>query len=243
MDIQGESALQSALDNQVVTVAVEAANSIWKNYKTGVIQQCPGDRSNHAVIAVGYGTKDGVDYFKIKNTWGTTWGERGYMYLQRGVGGKGMCNVAERASYPQLSGAQNTTTLSPAPTSTPTADPTPTAHPTLDPTGAPTHAPTTPAPSKKPVTKRPTPKTPTPPAFDETSVTRADHGAIIHKAQVWQVQGLHGVPGPQRWLHGGQRRQEILRLFEEFLWEHLVRGSLKCNIFALSINFRLNIFV
>uniref|UniRef100_A0A4W5LG67 Peptidase C1A papain C-terminal domain-containing protein n=1 Tax=Hucho hucho TaxID=62062 RepID=A0A4W5LG67_9TELE len=99
VDIQGESALQSALDKQPVTVVVESGNNVWRNYKSGVVQSCPGAQSDHAVIAVGYGTKDGQQHFKIKNSWGTGWGEQGYMYLKRGVGGKGMCNMAEMPAY------------------------------------------------------------------------------------------------------------------------------------------------
>ncbi|OQR83138.1 cysteine protease family C01A [Achlya hypogyna] len=102
VEIQGEGALQAALQSQPVQVVVEAGNNVWKNYKRGVIRQCPGARSDHAVVAVGYGTKDGVQHFKIKNSWGTGWGEGGYMYLQRGVGRNGMCNVAEHPSYPEL---------------------------------------------------------------------------------------------------------------------------------------------
>ncbi|KDO33340.1 hypothetical protein SPRG_02147 [Saprolegnia parasitica CBS 223.65] len=95
VNIQGEGALQTALDKQPVTVVVEAGNNVWRNYKSGVVQSCPGAQSDHAVLAVGYGTKDGVQHFKIKNSWGASWGESGYIYLQRGVAGKGMCNVAE----------------------------------------------------------------------------------------------------------------------------------------------------
>ncbi|KAF0694606.1 hypothetical protein As57867_014477, partial [Aphanomyces stellatus] len=90
----GESSLQSALTKQPVTVVVEAGNAVWRNYKGGVVTQCPGSHSDHAVIAVGFGSSTG-QYFKIKNSWGAQWGENGYIYLQRGVGGKGMCNVAE----------------------------------------------------------------------------------------------------------------------------------------------------
>ncbi|OQR82342.1 cysteine protease family C01A [Achlya hypogyna] len=118
VNIQGESALQSALNKQAVQVIVEAGNNVWRNYKSGVVKSCPGAQSDHAVIAVGYGNLNGVDHFKIKNSWGTTWGAGGYIYLQRGVGGNGMCNVAEHPSYPAISGPQPTS-QGPVPT-TPT---------------------------------------------------------------------------------------------------------------------------
>ncbi|KAF0719144.1 Aste57867_1258 [Aphanomyces stellatus] len=103
VQVSGESALQSALTKQPVTVVVEAGNAVWRNYKGGVVTQCPGARSDHAVIAVGFGASSG-QFFKIKNSWGAQWGENGYIYLQRGVGGKGMCNVAEGVAYPTLQG-------------------------------------------------------------------------------------------------------------------------------------------
>ncbi|CAK4842188.1 unnamed protein product, partial [Aphanomyces euteiches] len=85
---EGEDPLVAALNKQPVSVVVEAGNEVWRNYKSGVVTQCPGKQSDHAVIAVGYGTST-HDYFKIKNSWGAQWGDSGYIYLQRGVGGKG----------------------------------------------------------------------------------------------------------------------------------------------------------
>ncbi|RHY04312.1 hypothetical protein DYB25_011467 [Aphanomyces astaci] len=103
----GESSLMTILESQPATVVVEAGNAVWRNYKSGVVSQCPGGQSDHAVIAVGYGTSTG-DYFKIKNSWGTQWGDNGYIYLKRGMSGKGMCNVAEWIWYPELSGSSPT---------------------------------------------------------------------------------------------------------------------------------------
>ncbi|KAH9160791.1 hypothetical protein AeNC1_018953, partial [Aphanomyces euteiches] len=104
-------------------VVVEAGNEVWRNYKSGVVTQCPGKQSDHAVIAVGYGTST-HDYFKIKNSWGAQWGDSGYIYLQRGVGGKGMCNVVEGISFPTLTGTSPTTAPPSPSTDEPTALPT-----------------------------------------------------------------------------------------------------------------------
>ncbi|RHZ26340.1 hypothetical protein DYB26_011345 [Aphanomyces astaci] len=112
----GEGSLMTVLESQTATVAVETANAVWRNYKSGVVSQCPGAQSDHAVIAVGYGTST-TDYFKIKNSWGTQWGENGYIYLKRGMSGKGMCNVAEWIWYPELSGSSPTPSSNPTPSS------------------------------------------------------------------------------------------------------------------------------
>ncbi|CAK4372318.1 unnamed protein product, partial [Aphanomyces euteiches] len=101
---EGEDPLVAALNKQPVSVVVEAGNEVWRNYKSGVVTQCPGKQSDHAVIAVGYGTST-HDYFKIKNSWGAQWGDSGYIYLQRGVGGKGIWandnQVAKDAKAPK----------------------------------------------------------------------------------------------------------------------------------------------
>ncbi|RHY28576.1 hypothetical protein DYB32_005862 [Aphanomyces invadans] len=88
----------AVLNIQPVSVLVEAGNHAWMNYLSGVISQCSGSHCDHAVIAVGC---DGSSY-KIRNSWGTSWGEAGYIRLKRGVGGIGMCNVADMVVLPQI---------------------------------------------------------------------------------------------------------------------------------------------
>ncbi|KAF0691470.1 hypothetical protein As57867_017259, partial [Aphanomyces stellatus] len=133
----------TVLNTQPATVVVEAGNSVWRNYKSGIVSQCPGSQSDHAVIAVGYGSKNG-DFFKIKNSWGAQWGDNGYIYLKRGGGGKGMCNVVEGISYPELSGSPKPTSNSPT-----SYSPKPTS-------GSPTPTSSKPSPS----TKKPSPPSP-----------------------------------------------------------------------------------
>ncbi|KAF0706305.1 hypothetical protein AaE_014183 [Aphanomyces astaci] len=94
----GEGSLMTVLESQPATVVVQSANAVWRNYKSGIVSQCPGAQSDHAVIAVGYND----EYFKIKNSWGTEWGDKGYIYLKRGMTDKGTCNVAHRIAYPEL---------------------------------------------------------------------------------------------------------------------------------------------
>merc|ERR1719290_237375 len=62
----------------------------FQNYKGGIFAGCSSGQPNHAVVVVGYGTENGVDYWLIKNSWGTNWGENGYIRIKRGVK---MCGV------------------------------------------------------------------------------------------------------------------------------------------------------
>merc|ERR1712000_793049 len=83
---RSSSSLKSTLSRQPVSVTVNAGQLQF--YANGVVTgNCQGQIS-HAVIAVGYGT-DGLDYFKIRNSWGTGWGESGYIRLSQNGGSQG----------------------------------------------------------------------------------------------------------------------------------------------------------
>jgi hypothetical protein len=84
--------LQAALMIQPVSVGVDASN--WPNLYTGGIfpsSEC-GNVLDHAVFLVG----SNPDYWLIQNSWGTTWGENGYIQLQAG----NTCGVCTSASVP-----------------------------------------------------------------------------------------------------------------------------------------------
>merc|ERR1712234_9919 len=67
------------------------ANYELQNYRGGIFSGCPSNsQPNHAISVVGYGTENGVDYWLIKNSWGTWWGDNGYFKLKRGVQ---MCGI------------------------------------------------------------------------------------------------------------------------------------------------------
>ena len=57
------------------------------------------DQLDHMVLAVGYGTNEDGNYWIIKNSWGTTWGDQGYIYLRRGNGAN-ICGVMSQPSVP-----------------------------------------------------------------------------------------------------------------------------------------------
>ncbi|TDH69551.1 hypothetical protein CCR75_005026 [Bremia lactucae] len=98
---EGDAGLTRALSGQPVAVGVAAGNPTWKQYKSGIVSSCATSDLDHAVLAVGYTPS----YFKIKNSWGTHWGENGYMRLKRGAGfsRSGTCGIGGPQSvYPKL---------------------------------------------------------------------------------------------------------------------------------------------
>jgi C1A family cysteine protease len=95
-------ALLSAIQQQPVSVAIEADQTTFQFYSSGVLTGKCGTNLDHGVLAVGYGTLDGVDYYKIKNSWGKSWGMDGYVLLERKDVRGGQCGILLSASYPTL---------------------------------------------------------------------------------------------------------------------------------------------
>merc|ERR1719482_740773 len=88
--------LMTALNKQPVSVAIEADQSAFQLYHSGVITSGCGTRLDHGVLAVGYGTSDeGVKYILVKNSWGAGWGAQGYVKMAPDQYG-----VTLSASYP-----------------------------------------------------------------------------------------------------------------------------------------------
>lgn len=94
-----EKSLMKAVANQPISVAIDASSTAFQLYGGGVFDDpdCSTSNPDLAVAVVGYGTEDGLDYWILKNSWGTGWGENGFFRMTRGVN---MCGVATLASYP-----------------------------------------------------------------------------------------------------------------------------------------------
>merc|ERR1711871_675281 len=83
-----ENALAAAVSKGPVSVAIEADQSGFQFYSGGVFSGNCGTQLDHGVLAVGYGTQGGKDYWKVKNSWGATWGDSGYILMAKGTQGK-----------------------------------------------------------------------------------------------------------------------------------------------------------
>ncbi|CAO2036968.1 unnamed protein product [Urochloa humidicola] len=100
-----EKSLQKAVAHQPVTVAIEAGGREFQLYESGVFTGRCGTALDHGVVAVGYGTEDGQDYWLVRNSWGADWGEAGYIRMARNVSARaGKCGIAMEASYPVKAG-------------------------------------------------------------------------------------------------------------------------------------------
>jgi len=92
-----EGSLGLAVDITPVSVAIEADQSGFQLYKSGVFCGTCGTNLDHGVLAVGYGDEGSSPYWKVKNSWGTSWGESGYIRMCRN---SNKCGISNEPSYP-----------------------------------------------------------------------------------------------------------------------------------------------
>ena len=95
--------IQAALAIKPCNVAVAAGNDYFRNYSSGILSatECPTEM-DHSILAVGYGIEDGTNFIIVKNSWGTDWGEDGYIRMELTEHGLGICGVNQQVIYPEL---------------------------------------------------------------------------------------------------------------------------------------------
>jgi len=96
--------MTSALNKGPVSVAIQANQKVFQGYTGGIIADngACGTNLDHGVLAVGYGTSGSTNYYIVKNSWGGSWGESGYVRLAYGASDAGACGVQMQPSYPSV---------------------------------------------------------------------------------------------------------------------------------------------
>ncbi|ETN97707.1 cathepsin L, partial [Reticulomyxa filosa] len=98
-----DTALGDAVIDGCVSVAVQANQFAFQYYSSGILTGECGTDLDHGVLVVGYGNINGEKYWKVKNSWGTDWGEDGYILICRQCdknGKQGECGINDDPSYP-----------------------------------------------------------------------------------------------------------------------------------------------
>jgi C1A family cysteine protease len=106
MDVEPKNnlALKTAVSQQPVAVAIEADTRYFQFYSGGVLTSTTcGTNLDHGVLIVGYGTENNIDYWLVKNSWGTSWGEGGYVKIARSSAYEpGVCGITLNPSFPVI---------------------------------------------------------------------------------------------------------------------------------------------
>lgn len=76
------------LENGPISIHIDASD--WHSYKGGIMTKCSYKNADHVVLVVGFGTEKDQDYWIVKNSWGPSWGESGYIRLLRGINACGI---------------------------------------------------------------------------------------------------------------------------------------------------------
>lgn len=104
VDRYDKDAMMEAVSEGPVSVGVDAM--LYQRYTGGILDDNCGTSIDHAVLLVGYGSESSLDYWLVKNSWGDSWGETGYIRMCRGCGmSSGECGILKQGVYPVMASA------------------------------------------------------------------------------------------------------------------------------------------
>lgn len=94
-----EDTLAAAVAEGPVAVAIDASHFSFQLYTGGIYDEpkCSSTTLDHGVVCVGFGQENGVEYWIVRNSWGSSWGESGYVRM---IKGSNQCGIATMATYP-----------------------------------------------------------------------------------------------------------------------------------------------
>lgn len=95
--------IKAAIAQQPVNVAVAAGNYVFQSYTSGILMESSGCPTaiDHGITAVGYGVESGVEFLIVRNSWGSSWGEGGYIRMELADDTTGTCGVNGSVEYPK----------------------------------------------------------------------------------------------------------------------------------------------
>jgi len=136
--VKSDEAIMAAwlAQNGPLSISVDAMTQLWWPYTGGIMTGCCNTAVDHAVLLVGFGEENNKKYWLIKNSWSNTWGEAGYLRLEKGTN---QCGITYAPVGAVVSGSP-IPTPSPSPTPSPTPLPTPSPTPSPSPSSCPADA-------------------------------------------------------------------------------------------------------
>lgn len=106
MTANSYTALQTAIAQQPISISIDAESNYFGSYSSGILTNAflCGTTIDHAVLAVGYGQEDSINYFLVKNSWSTSWGLDGYVKIAADASnsGMGVCGIQYGPLYPTV---------------------------------------------------------------------------------------------------------------------------------------------